>query len=112
MSATDITVGLIVATAPAQTAFILLYGFGSPWWKSLLGRALFTKALGLALLVDLALLYQFFGDDWWNRDGIRLGVYALIATGAWLQLAALVQQRRGMRREFGPEPERYAPKEP
>jgi hypothetical protein len=84
---------LVYLTAPAQTAFILLYGFGSPWWRTLLGRALFTKALGLALLLDLALLFQVYEGSYAYRDAARLSVFSLIALGAWLQLAALIKER-------------------
>lgn len=91
-------VALILVTAPAQTAFVLVYGLTSPWWQSLVGRALFTKALGLALLIDLSLAYQLLGDDYWLRDAVRLSIYSLIAVGAYLQLAALVQEKFASRR--------------
>lgn len=85
---------LILAAAPAQTLFVIFYGIGSPWWRSVVGRALFTKSLGLALLIDISLLYNWLGDDYALREVVRLGVFTLIAVGAWLQLGALIYERR------------------
>lgn len=89
-----IAVLLIVAAAPAQTAFVILYGVGSPWWRSVVGRALFTKALALALLIDISVAYHFLGDNYALREVVRLSVFALIAIGTWLQLGALIYERR------------------
>lgn len=99
MSADTAAILLVLAAAPAQTLFIVIYGFGSPWWRSLVGRALFTKALGLALLVDLSLLYHWLGDGYYLRDVVRLSVYALITAGAWLQLVALLKEKFQGRRD-------------
>lgn len=99
MSADTIAVMLILIAAPAQTLFALIYGFASPWWRSLIGRALLTKALGLALLIDISLLYQWLGDDYALRDVVRISVYTLIACGAWLQLTALLAEKVKGRRE-------------
>lgn len=100
MTVDNVVIALIVIAAPAQTAFILLYGLGSPWWRSLIGRALFTKALGLAAIVDLSLAYHWFGDNYFLRDPVRIGVFVVIAVGAWLQLTAFVKQRLERRRRL------------
>jgi len=99
MSADTAAVLLILAAAPAQTAFALIYGFGSPWWRSLVGRALFTKALALALLIDISLLYNWLGDDYDLRDAVRLTVFGLIAVGSWLQFVALLKEKFQGRRD-------------
>lgn len=84
---------LVLIAAPAQTAFVFYYGFTSPWWRSLIGRALMTKAVGLALLIDISLIYNWLGDAYAARDVVRLSVFALIAVGAWLQLAAFIAEK-------------------
>lgn len=90
-----IAVLLIIAAAPAQTAFVLIYGLTvRGWWKLVTGRALFTKALGLALLIDISVAYHFLGDNYALREVVRLSVFALIAAGAWLQLGALIYEKR------------------
>lgn len=99
MSADTAAILLIVAAAPAQTLFAIIYGFGSPWWRSLIGRALFTKALALALLIDISLLYNWLGDDYALRDLVRLSVYSLIVAGAWMQLVALLKEKIQGRRD-------------
>jgi hypothetical protein len=77
---------LVVGMAFPATAFPILYAT-RPWYRSLLGRALMTKAIGLALLIDLAVAHHFglLGDS-----GItRLVVYSLVFLGLWQQLIAL-----------------------
>ena len=94
MSADTAAVLLVLLAAPAQTGFAVFYSVTSPWWRTLIGRALFTKAWGLALLIDISLLYKWLGDEYALRDVVRLTVYALIAVGAWLQLVAFLVERR------------------
>lgn len=94
MSVDDVAVLLILAAAPPQTAFAIIYGLGSPWWRSPVGRALFTKALGLALLIDISLIYHWLGDNYALRDVVRLTVYSVIVVGAWLQFGALIHEKR------------------
>jgi hypothetical protein len=94
MSADDAAVLLILMAAPAQTVFPFLYGFTSPWHQSLIGRALMTKAVGLALLIDISLIYQWLGDNYALRDVVRLTVFAIITIGAWMQLVAFVMVKR------------------
>lgn len=95
MSVDTIAVLLILAAAPAATLFPIVYGFTSPWHRSLIGRALMTKAVGLALLIDISLLYKWLGDDYAARDIVRLTVYGLITAGVWLQFAALMVEKFG-----------------
>lgn len=99
MSADTAAVLLILIAAPAQTAFALIYGLASPWWRSLVGKALFTKAVALALLIDISLLYQWLGDNYALRDVVRLSVFGLIAFGSWLQLVALLKEKVKGRRD-------------
>jgi hypothetical protein len=98
VSADLIAVLLVLSAAPAATLFPIFYAFTSPWWRSLTGRALMTSSVGLALLIDISLLYQWLGDDYYLRDHVRLGVYALISAGAWMQLLAFVGAKFRARR--------------
>lgn len=88
-------VAILCLTAPAITLFSILYGLLSPWYRSLMGRALFVSSSGLALLVDISLVYQFLGDDYALRDAVRLSVFSYICLGAWLKLTALVSEKWG-----------------
>ena len=93
MSADTVAVILVLAAAPAATLYPILYAF-RPWHRSLIGRALMTHSVGLALLIDISLLYKAFGDNYPLRDAVRLTVYSLILAGSWLQLIALLKSRR------------------
>lgn len=94
MSAETAAVALIIIAAPAATLFPFVYGWVARgvWWHNPTGRALMASSVGLALLIDIALIYKAFGDDYALRDAVRLSVYALIALGAWLKLGALLYE--------------------
>lgn len=94
MSADTLAVVLVIAAAPAATIFPFLYAWVARdiWWRIPTGRALMTSSVALALLIDISLAYQAFGDDYALRDAVRLTVFALIAAGAWLKLGALVYE--------------------
>lgn len=87
-SLVDWEIRLVYAAAIPQTLFVLGYGFLNPWWRSAVGRALWTKALSLALLLDLTVFAEIFGYDYPLREQITLGIVALIAAGAWMQFLA------------------------
>lgn len=95
MSTQDLALLVVEITAPAQTLFILIYGSGiwSKWWRSLIGRALFTKALGLALLLDVSLANQWWGP-YPHMAEVGLAVLSLVMVGAYLQLTALLLDMR------------------
>lgn len=94
MSADTAAVALVIAAAPAATLFPLLYAWVARgvWWRTPTGRALMTSSVALALLIDISLAYQAFGDNYALRDVVRLTVFALIAVGAWLKLGALAYE--------------------
>jgi hypothetical protein len=98
MSADVIAVILVAATAPPATLFALIYGFTSPWWRTAIGRALLVSSTALALLVDISLLYQAFGDNYALRDAVRLTVFSLVCAGAWMKFGALVVEKVRARR--------------
>lgn len=84
---------LIFIAAPPATLFPILYAAWFPFWKNTLGRALMTKAVGVALLMDLAVAYFLFGDDYALREAARVMTYGLIAAGLWWQLWSIVKIR-------------------
>lgn len=81
------------ALIPA-TAFPILYAKWFPWWKSTLGRALFTKAFGLMLLVDTSVIFYLWPDipaGVKQVVGFIMGV--VIVGGMWYQLVAITKIR-------------------
>lgn len=106
MSADLIAVLLVIAAAPAATAFPIAYAWIARglWWRTPAGRALMTSSTALALLIDVSLLYQAFGDDYPGREIVRLTVFGLIAAGAWLKFGALIYEWRQGLRSVPPSP--------
>jgi hypothetical protein len=84
---------LVAAIAPPATLFAIVYGFTVPWWATTIGRAMLASSVGLALLVDISLLYQALGDNYALRDVVRLSVFAIVCLGAWYKLGALVREK-------------------
>lgn len=103
----------VAFAAIPQTLFLLLYSlpmFGAgPWWRDFTGRALFLKALTLALLLDTAtlgyvagllagaeLVYGWPADN--AIDAAIVVLYWLVAAAITYQFAALVRSRIHARR--------------
>jgi hypothetical protein len=74
---------LIAMFLPANY-FPIFYTIAFRWWGGHLGRALFLKALGLAIVLDTALFVKFFGDAAWAEE-IRFVAYALVLIGMFYQ---------------------------
>jgi hypothetical protein len=90
VSAEQIALWLVIIAAVPQTAFVALYGFASPWWRSQTGRAIFTKAFSMALLLDMSLV-----NYWWgpiDADASN-AIIALVTVGCWLQFVALAAEK-------------------
>jgi len=101
VTADSAAVWLIAAAALPETVYFFIYTFTAPWWRSAVGRALFTKGLALTLLLDIAVLYQLFGNDYPGRDAVRLTVYTLIVVGLWLQLGAYLHVKHQAAKQGG-----------
>lgn len=99
MSHADVAaVVLVLLMAPPATLTPICYGLTAPWWRSPVGWSLMASTTGLGLLVDISLLYQWLGDDYFLRDAVRLSVYSLILAGTYLTFAAwFVTWRRARR---------------
>ena len=104
MSADVLAVLIILAIAPAITSFAVLYSLTSPWYRSMAGWALWWSSTGLALLVDISLIYHWLGENYALRDVVRISVYLWICVGAYLKLGALLREkwraRHGKRDRF------------
>lgn len=91
MSAAELTLRLIEFAAPGQTLFVLLYGVRAPWYRSPTGRAIFTKAVSLALILDLSIAAHYVDQlpSW-----VGPVVLGITAVGVYLQLGALLHEWR------------------
>lgn len=81
------------AVGTGQTAFVLLY-LSFPWWRSLTGRALFVKAVGLAVLVDVLLINRMAPIP--HSDVLFTSLYVILAFGVWAQFFAFLQVSLGL----------------
>jgi len=86
----------IIVTALGQTTFILLYAT-FPWWRSLIGRALFLKGLSFAVLLDVAVAGRLF--DWGGEDAWFVVLYWVVGVGVWYQTITFLWVRLGSAQE-------------
>lgn len=77
----------------------LVYLF-RPWWTTAAGRALFVKAWGNLILIDLSLALTMFGD-YPGRVIIRTIGLTLFMVGVWWLLAVLLLTPRDPKRREG-----------
>ena len=98
MTADTAAILLVLSAAPPATLFPLIYGFTVRWWTFPIGRALMVSSTALGLLIDISLLYNWLGDDYYLRDVVRLTVFGLISAGAWLKLVAILLEKTRWKR--------------
>lgn len=82
----------IYASLPAANGFVLMYGFTRPWYQSQIGRALMTKALGVAALFDLSAFAQITHVQLPLR--LSLFVIVLVVAGVWYQFLVMATTPR------------------
>jgi len=88
---------LYVALWLPYTALVFVYGLGSPWYTSSIGRAFFLSKLALCLLTTFILSVLIFGRYPWLEE-VRAGLLTLLAVAAWYQLAAVLRIQHCKRR--------------
>lgn len=82
-----------LATVVPATLNALIYGLGSPWWRSWLGRALFAKWLAVALVFAFIFARRFFGEfPGYGVVALVLYIFVLLAFTA--TTVELVIERR------------------
>lgn len=88
---------LVVAMVPFATANPILYAYIFNWRRSPEGRAVMNLSIGLALLVDIAVLYALV--PWFpGKPIVAAGVYVLILLGMARFTVVLVRGLREQRR--------------
>lgn len=95
---------LYMAVAVPYTAFVLLYGFRSPWWATGMGRSLLLSKAVIAALAINAVLALYFGE-YPGRDLVRAFVVGGAIIAGWSQLILLVLEQRRDRRCPNPDSE-------
>lgn len=89
----DPTNVLVLIGGIFMLAFALIYGFGSPWYRSLLGAAIF--GMGFANLSVLAVvLTRRWVPDFPYHEQLAFTAYLIFAASAASLLAMLIIERR------------------
>lgn len=83
---------LVYLAYPAAVAYPLIYAARTSWWRSWVGRALLLKAVGIAILLTVSVLYQAFGPHYPGRDVLRITGMALVSVGLWYALLAMLRE--------------------
>jgi len=86
--------GFVLAlTIIPATLNVMIYGLGSPWWTSWLGRVMFAKWLSVAMVFWFVVvrrnLGDFIGYEWW-----ALGIYSFTFLTFVATTVELVIERR------------------
>lgn len=92
---------MYVALWLPYTALVIVYGFGSPWYQSAIGRAFFLSKLALCLLTTFILSILIFGRYPFFQE-VRAALLAVLAVAAWYQLITVLciqHQRRRTNRD-------------
>jgi len=79
---------MLAGVALGQTLFVILYST-FPWYKTFLGRALYYKALTLALITDVFIASRIW--DFGALDVVFVALYFLLGIGVWWQLFAFLR---------------------
>lgn len=99
---------ITVLAAIGQTVFIGLWA-RLPWWREVIGVAMFVKSLSLMLLLDTAVLYLYLPRL--LNVGVTHLLQLMLLIGIWGQVGGLVyeraraRQRRLAARQGVPPPE-------
>lgn len=70
--------------------YVVIYGFGSPWYQSRIGRGLLLTKLAIVLVLTNALIIITLGD-YPAKDTVRGVLLGLVIVAAWYQLIAMVR---------------------
>jgi len=90
---------LLYTLAPA-TLYWLVYGLGSPWYRSPLGVVMFLFATSIVAILGLVAFAVLFGQA---PPPVRIPVYAGLALAMTAKLVILIVERRGA------DPARFTP---
>lgn len=77
---------------------VVIYGFGSPWWTTAIGRSLLlTKVVIVAILTNV--LAWFILDNLWLYEQIRTALMVLVPVAGFYQLFAILRIQRKHRHD-------------
>lgn len=115
MPVDDPTNVLVLVGAVFMLGFTIVYGFGSPWYRSLLGGAIFGMGLTNLLVLSVVITRRWF-PEFPHHDQLAFTAYLLFAiSSAGLAVMLVVERRRAglatlpLRRPQGKESDGHHP---
>ena len=87
---------IAISAALPAILFTLIYGFGSPWYKSGLGVTLFGLMFSISSLFPVILARRFFGE-YPGYHKVAVVVYAMLTIMFWSFFVLFLKERRHAR---------------
>ena len=87
---------IAISAALPAILFTLIYGFGSPWYKSGLGVTLFGLMFSISSLFLVILARRFFGE-YPGYHIVAVVVYAMLTSMFWSFFIIFLKERRHAR---------------
>lgn len=81
---------LVWASFLASWTFVIGYTILAPWWRSRMGRHLFSFGAMIAGLLTLIIVTGLLGHDYPGREYVRLTCYLVLAVMLWRHVYLLV----------------------
>lgn len=72
---------------------IVVYGFGSPWYRSAIGRSLMLTKVAIVFVLTNVLAAYIFGEYPW-RDAVRVLLIGCVVGAGVYQLATIIREQR------------------
>ena len=82
----------LAASVPALCA-LLLYGLGSPWWRSWLGVVMFCQWSGIVLVFAVILGRRFYGE-YSGYEWVAVASYSILLVTYWALVLVILLERR------------------
>ena len=92
----ELTDWIALSAAIPAILFTLVYGFGSPWYKSGLGMTLFGLMFSISSLFAVILARRFFGE-YPGYHIVAVVVYVMLTLMFWSFFFILLKERRHAR---------------
>lgn len=88
------SVVLVYLMVLPAVGFPVLYLSFYRWYKNPIGRALMTKAIGLAMLIGLSVFFHFNGSRVYSwAEEAQFMVFVLVCAGLWYQFLVFIKIR-------------------
>ena len=86
---TMVLAALVWAAAVGAWVFVAGYSALAKWWRSEVGRHMWSFGAMVALLLTLIIVTRVLGRDYPGRDAVRIGCYGLLTFMVWHQVVLL-----------------------